>query len=34
MKTLELALVIAAAVALALWRGVAMFNYAFRKKNL
>jgi hypothetical protein len=29
-----LTLIIAAAVALVVWRGVALFNYAFHKKNL
>lgn len=34
MKAIELALVIAGAVALVLWRGLAMYNQTFRKKNL
>ena len=34
MKTLELAVVIVAAAGLALWRGVAMYRYTFKKKDL
>jgi len=34
MTTLALILVIAAAAALAVWRGVAMYRYAFKKKDL
>jgi len=34
MKTLELALVVAAAAGLAIWRGVAMYRQTFRRKNL
>jgi hypothetical protein len=34
MKTFELTLVLLAAAALAIWRGVAMYNYAFKKKSL
>jgi len=33
MKTLELALVILGGVALAIWRGVALYNYTFKRKN-
>jgi hypothetical protein len=34
MNTIELSLVIAAAVALTLWRGVAMYRQTFKRKNL
>jgi hypothetical protein len=34
MRTVELLTVIAVAAALALWRGVAMYRYAFKKKDL
>jgi hypothetical protein len=34
MRTLELTIVIAAAAALAIWRGVAMYRYSFKKKDL
>jgi len=34
MRTLELLIVIAAAAALAIWRGAAMYRYAFKKKDL
>jgi len=34
MKTLELSLVIAGAVALTIWRGVAMYRQTFKRKNL
>jgi hypothetical protein len=34
MKTLELMLVIIAAAGLAVWRGVAMYRYSFKRKSL
>jgi hypothetical protein len=34
MQTLELALVVAAAAGLALWRGIAMYRQTFRRRNL
>jgi hypothetical protein len=34
MKTLELALVIVAAVGLMFWRGVSMYRYGLRRKAL
>ena len=34
MKLIGLTLVIVAAVALAIWRGIAMYAYAFHKKDL
>jgi hypothetical protein len=34
MKTLELAVVLAAAAVLAIWRGIAMYRQTFRRKNL
>jgi hypothetical protein len=34
MGSILLALIIAAAVALVVWRGVALFNYALHKKDL
>jgi hypothetical protein len=34
LKTLELALVVIAAVALAVWRGVALYQQTFRRKGL
>jgi len=34
MRALELILVIVAVAALAIWRGVALYQYTFRKKNL
>jgi hypothetical protein len=34
MKTLELTLVVLGAVAFAIWRGVAIYQYAFKRKNL
>jgi hypothetical protein len=34
MKTLDLALVIIAAAALAIWRGVALYRYTFKRENL
>jgi hypothetical protein len=34
MQAIASALVIAAAIALVLWRGIALFNYGLRKKNL
>jgi hypothetical protein len=34
MKIFELALVIAAAAGLVLWRGVSMYRYGLRRKNL
>jgi hypothetical protein len=34
MKILELVLVMLAAAGLAVWRGVAMYKYTFKRKNL
>jgi hypothetical protein len=34
MGSILLALIIAAAVALVVWRGVALFNYALHRKDL
>jgi hypothetical protein len=34
MKTLELAVIGAAAVGLAIWRGIALYRVAFRKHRL
>lgn len=34
MKVIELALVLGAAVALVIWRGVAMYKHTFKKKDL
>jgi hypothetical protein len=34
MRVIELTIAVAAAAALAIWRGVAMYRYTFRKKNL
>lgn len=34
MKTLELALVVIAATALVVWRGIMLYNTAFRRKRL
>ena len=34
MNTIELALVVVAAAGLMLWRGVAMYRYAFRRHDL
>jgi hypothetical protein len=34
MKAVELALVIAAAAALVIWRAMAMYRQTFRRKNL
>jgi hypothetical protein len=34
MKLIELALVLGAAGALIIWRGVAMYNLHFKRKNL
>jgi hypothetical protein len=34
MNVVLLALIIVAAVALAIWRGIAFWNYAFHKKDL
>jgi hypothetical protein len=34
MKTLELMLVMIVAAGLAVWRGVAMYRYSFKRKNL
>ena len=34
MRTLELTIVIAAAAGLAIWRGIAMYRYSFKKKDL
>ena len=34
MKAIELALVVVGAAGLAVWRGVSIYRYAFRKKNL
>ena len=34
MGSILLALIVAAAVALVVWRGVALFNYALHKKDL
>jgi len=34
MKAIELALVLVAAAGLVIWRGVALYRYGFRKRNL
>jgi hypothetical protein len=34
MKTLELALIFAAAAGLTLWRGIAMYRQTFRRNNI
>jgi hypothetical protein len=34
MQMIALALIVAAATGLAVWRGVALFKYGFRKRNL
>jgi hypothetical protein len=34
MKAFELALVLAAAAGLALWRGISIYRQTFRRKNL
>jgi len=34
MKALELIVVLVAAAALAIWRGAALYQYTFKKKNL
>jgi len=34
MKTLELALVLGAAAALTIWRGIAIYRQTFRRRNL
>jgi hypothetical protein len=34
MKAIELSLILVAAAGLAMWRGVALYRYAFRKKRL
>jgi hypothetical protein len=34
MRTIELTIVFAAAAGLAIWRGVAMYRYSFKKKDL